>query len=453
MRSRLKSDGGQASVEHIGLMALVAVLLLAATAIVGAASPGLRNAVRDGFMHALCVVTGGGCDSLAREPCPTLRTVKTTGQGLGVSYLRLGHDKVLSIERRSDGTYGLSVIEGFSTGGGIALERGRGAFEASAEAKLMLGHRAGRTYVAATQAEAQALAKRLKKEHLTEARTLVAGAADLLGLASTDPSVESYVLAGDGAFEALGKFGLGGIIEGGGKAGNRTQIGVKINPREQEITAFASVDARAGVFFEALNELAGPVGRGRAGGGPPAGGGTGQGGGGGIDLRKPGAPDTSASEDTRTRVSVKNPLAQKLEGEVMGGGTIALRFGPGRQLRGIEVVGYAGVNGKLRELRARLDPNDSRVLAALAQWQRDPTSATAIADLGRAASTNAALDVRTFDTKRTEHPGGFGGKAHALTLEVGYGSASDVSKLTSQRSRPPGGEWEDRTDCVMATKG
>ena len=78
MDFRLGADDGQATVEHVGLVAVIAALMIAATAVVAGASPAFRNSIRLAFEHALCVVTGAACNEMAREPCPTLRTVKTT---------------------------------------------------------------------------------------------------------------------------------------------------------------------------------------------------------------------------------------------------------------------------------------------------------------------------------------------------------------------------------------
>ncbi len=450
MDSPLRSDDGQASVEHVGLVALIAAFLVIATAVTAGASPAFRNSVRGGFEHALCVVSGQSCTSAEREPCPTLRTVKTKVQRFAVSYLRLGHDTVLAIERRSDGTYVMSLMEGTQSGVGIAAERGYGASSLSGEAMLVLGQRAGRTYEAATPQEARALVERLRRQQLPAVRSVVAGAADLAGLAKTDPSVSSYVLAGDGAVDALSRFGLGPVLVGGATYRDHGEIGVRIAAHAEEITAYVQMDARAGAFFEAMSEIAVPVGgrgaaaggRGSKAGGPP-----------GVDLTKSprGAQDgPGPARSPRDSLTIKNPLAQKYEGEVISGGSLAMRFGPGPTLLGIEVVGALGTAGTRREIRARLDPADPGVRAAFEVWKADPGSATAIAGLGRAAREGAAIDVRTFKTKRTEHLHGGQAALGGHALGLGFGSQSSVEELVEQRSRPAGGEWEQRTDCVAA---
>lgn len=450
MKRSCSGESGQATIEHLGLVALVAVVLATAGGVAAAASPSIRDAVVSGFNHALCIVTGQGCDLLAREPCPTLRTVKTTSQGVAVAVVRLGHDRVLAIERRSDGTYVMSLLEGASGGAGLQHGVTRGAAALGAEASLMLGGRAGRTYAAATPEEARALVARLRRQPLPAAQSVIRGALDLAGLAGTDPSVTSYVLAGDGAVEALAKFGLGSIVEGGAGVNGDVQLGVRIAAHEEEITAYATVDARMGVFFDALNEITIPVGgrgSGSAVGGKGAGTGAGK-----IDVSKPGSrkQDTPATTSgPRDHLSIDNPLAVHFDGAAVAGGSLALRFGPGPRLIGIEIVGYAGTGSRQKELRARLDPSDPAVRAAVEAWRRSPGNPKALAALGRAAAGRAALDVRSFDTTASDHLHGAQGAVGGLALGGVFGSETAVSALTEQHSRLPGGEWEARTDCVV----
>lgn len=444
MGLRIASDEGQATVEHVGLMALIAAILAVAMAAAAGASPAFRNSVRGAFEHALCIVTGEECGVLAREPCPTLRTVKVTSQGVAISVVRIGHDRTLVIERRSDGSYVMTLMEGSQAGAGVADGVTSGKTSLSGEASVIAGGRAGRTYEAATPEEAKALVERLRGQRLPATAAVVTGAADLAGLLQADPSVTSYVLAGDSAIEMLGRFGLGGMLGGGGKAKQRREIGVKISARDEEITAYTTLDQRAGVFFDAMSEVA--AGGGRSKGASPAAGAKD----GGVDLSKSpaGRSGTTGAADERARVTVKNPLVQKYEGELVGGGSIALRFGPGAKLLGIEVIGYLGTGGEQKEIRARLDPSDPDVRAAYERWREDPTSPEGLGNLGRVAADRSAVDVRTFKTKSSEHAHGgqIAVRGHALGL--GFGSQGLVSELVEQRSRPAGGEWENRTDCV-----
>jgi Flp pilus assembly pilin Flp len=435
----LKRDDGQATVEHLGLVAIIALVLVSATAIVAAASPSIRNRVTTQFLHALCVVTGGGCQIAAEAPCPELLTVKTTAQGVTLGFIRLGHDQVLSIERRSDGTYAMSLLEGVQAGVGLSSGADDGGASLSAEAAAMLGGRAGRTFTAATPEEARALVHRLRHDYFPTVNTVVGGAADLVGLAKSDPSVESYVLAGDGAIDAVGKFGLGNLVEGGVKGRLKGQIGVRIAAHEQAVTVYQQLDGSVGAFFTAFGDLTAPLGRPGGGktGGAKAGGGVSAGVGGG---KGPGRPSSS--------LTVSNPLAQQLEGEVVAGGSLALKFGPGPTLQSIDVTGYAGTGSRRKEVHVTLDPSDPRIQEALRAWRSSPTSPAALAGLGSAAADRSAIDVRTFDTSSSDHTKDAELSLLGLGIGGSFGSEGNVSKLVEQQSKPVGGVWAPRLDCV-----
>jgi Flp pilus assembly pilin Flp len=431
----LKRDDGQATVEHLGLVAIIALVLVSATAVVATASPSIRNRVTTQFMHALCVVTGDQCQTLAQAPCPLLRTVKTTGQSVAIGVIRLGHDQVLSIERRSDGTYVMSLLEGAQAGAGIASGLTHGAGALGAEATALLGGRAGRTFTAATPEEARALVHRLRHDYFPAAHSVIDGVADLAGLAETDPSVESYVLAGDGAIDAVGKFGLGNLVEGGVKGSLKGQVGVRIAAHEQAITVYQQLDAAAGVFFGAFTDLSVPLG------------GLGK----TASSGKTGSVKAGAEASVGASLSVTNPLAQELEGGAVAGGSLALKFGPGPSLQSIEMTGYAGTGSRRKEVHVQLDPSDPRVQEALRAWRAAPTSPASFAGLGAAAVESSAVDIRAFKTSGSDHQQGVEAALGGLALGATFGSESGVSELIEQDSKPIGGVWERRLDCVTTT--
>ncbi|MDQ8044665.1 MAG: hypothetical protein AAGC46_13430 [Solirubrobacteraceae bacterium] len=416
-----RGEDGQASIEHLGVMAVVAIALVAAGGGVAVAAPSVLNRVTTGIQQALCTVTGEACVTLAREPCPTLRTAKTTDQGLTIASMQLGHDQVLSIERRSDGTYAISLVEGAQRGveGEEGADLGRGT--AAVEGTASVGLRAGRTYTASTPAEARALVARLRDQKSVAVRSVIAGVADLAGLERADPQVSSYVLAGTGAVSALGKFGLGELAAVGGKLSASGELGVKIAAHERQITAYARLDGAATVFFDALQNLSLPI------------------------------EHTSGGRTAKGHAVAGNPIGVQRRADAVAGGSIALRYGPGPTLLEVEVVGSVGTGSRQREIHARLDPSDPAVSSALAAWRRSPTSTDSLSALGRAAAGSAAVDVRTFATTDThdahEHHASIG--LDGITFGGRYGSRTKVSELLEERSRPVGGLWEQRLDCVV----
>ncbi len=58
-------EDGQASIEHLGLVLLVVLLLLGATAIAEAAGAGLSNRVTTAMQQALCTVGMQDCPRCA----------------------------------------------------------------------------------------------------------------------------------------------------------------------------------------------------------------------------------------------------------------------------------------------------------------------------------------------------------------------------------------------------
>lgn len=425
-----RNESGQATIEHLGLVALVAVVLLAAGAIAAVAAPGLGNRVTTAMQRALCTVAGEGCPTLDREPCPLLRTDRTLSTRISISWLRLGDDRALAIERGSDGRYVISLVEGVGAGAGGLLTRA--GFEGSVDA--LLSARAGRTWIAPDRARAQALVARLRRRALPGAESLVRGAADLAGLAKTERDVDTYVVSGRAAISAAADLGLGGILEGGAEADLGGELGLRIAAHRKEATAYVSLDGRVGAFFDALPAASlprtAPGARGRR-------------------SRPERGGDAGGQRDGDEAGSLLNPDKFHRDVEAVAGGTVALRLAPGPRVLAIEVTAVAGAGDTRRELHARIDPANPEVAAALRAWRSDPRSARRLADLGRAAAANAALDERRFtvDTNERDYGGEVGaGAGLGLTVTKGLQTAT----LIEQRSRPVGGDWERRLDCEAA---
>ena len=116
-------------------------------------------------------------------------------------------------------------------------------------------------------------------------------------------------------------------------------------------------------------------------------------------------------------------------------------------------AGAGGSSGALKgrrwEVNARLDLRDPLVAAAWATFRDDPASGDAIGALGAAIRDRAALDVRTYGTSGTSG-GASAGIAEGVVLRGEYEHLDDRSQLIAAASRPSGGLWEPRLDCVSA---
>lgn len=410
-------EDGQASIEHLGLVLLVVLLLLGATAIAEAAGAGLSNRVTTAMQRALCTVGMQDCPTLRREPCPMGRSERTRGLRVAVGWIRLGDDRALQVERRSDDTYAITLIEGVR--GGIGALASIGAL--TAEAAILRGADAGRTYEVRGRAAADALVRRLRSERLPAASTLLAGAADLTGLRRADPSVSSYTLAGTAIAEAGIASGYRDLLEGGLDGMARNQIGLRISTREPRATAYLQLDGRVNAFFDLLPKVIVSGGQGTGG--------------------RRFAPHDGESSALLPGVGSQGRTA-------MASGTIALELAPGPRVLAVTVTGRAGSGSHQQEIHARLDPREPAVAAALASWRRAPLSGDALAELGRAASTSAAVDVRDYAVgEDSSEIGGQVGVGPGIGITLGKGLTT--ARLTDQRSRPVGGVWERRLDCGL----
>lgn len=173
----LSDDRGQASVDYVGALAVVAIVLGAAAATVSASwlAPGISSGIR----HGICLVAGGLCTpGEAREaglaPCPIHR--RSNAERLGaVALIRLERGDTLLVERRSDGTASVSFVDGASAGVeagvGVTLPGAAGTLTAGAG----VGFASGQTFDFADWTTAQRfLARFAREETLTgEGRRLL----------------------------------------------------------------------------------------------------------------------------------------------------------------------------------------------------------------------------------------------------------------------------------------
>ena len=147
-------ERGQGTVEYLAVVLLVTVVLGAGAATAAGAGTDIATAVPHQVLRALCIVTRGDCDR-DRAPCDVGSKTASSTWSATIAVVRLGHGRVLVVERRSDHkvlvtltttpSAGVQSIEGADA----RIERGRrrlslgGAVTASAVAGL--GH--GRTWI------------------------------------------------------------------------------------------------------------------------------------------------------------------------------------------------------------------------------------------------------------------------------------------------------------------
>src|SRR4051812_15959273 len=100
----MRSSSGQASIEYVGLVSLVAVLIVGAAAIFPTGIPGR---VAHGLRLGICGVTGTVCPRYVEraelEPCVQHTHDRRNASSLDVKLLTLGRDRLLRWEKFSDG--------------------------------------------------------------------------------------------------------------------------------------------------------------------------------------------------------------------------------------------------------------------------------------------------------------------------------------------------------------
>jgi hypothetical protein len=119
---------GQAGVDYVGVLLLVTVVL-GAVALVADGS-GVPQAVDHQLLRALCIVRGGECEQ-DRAPCPVATDRRKDAVSARILVFRIGQDKTVVREQRSDGTIAITVAYGREGG----VEAGDGV-----HVSLSIGH-------------------------------------------------------------------------------------------------------------------------------------------------------------------------------------------------------------------------------------------------------------------------------------------------------------------------
>jgi hypothetical protein len=166
MFSRARRTDGQASVEWLALVALVATLFGLGAALAHAGHVG-RQVTRE-MARALCRVGQGDCER-DHEPCVTAAQDGRHSGVVNLVILRLGSGSQALIEQRSDGSVAVTSTTTWTLGleGGLGAD-GKvkvGGIDLSAggevQASVLARHDGGRTWLVPSWAAAEDLLDRL----------------------------------------------------------------------------------------------------------------------------------------------------------------------------------------------------------------------------------------------------------------------------------------------------
>lgn len=396
-----RGECGQATVEHAGLVALVLVVLTAAVAVAAEVrGEGIVNAVNSGVRRAICVAGGDDCaDFHVQRPCAVAVDERGTSKGVSLGIWRVGKDRSVAVERRSDGTVVVTEYDDVEGGAGLSAglrfgkgrvtsddegeERKTGGVTATAGFEGRLRGGWGRSWELPEGPAARELVRRLQA-----------------GEPVRRPDVDRVRIGASatGSVEASGPLGIdatGSVLAGWAGEGTRDR-------RTGETTASLAISRAV------AGDLSGPLGL-RLGGA--------------LELE----PSVTVVTDGRLRGR-----------ELRLAGRLTTR--EGTQRRDVQI--------RIDMTRPQVRDGIGGVLRGLVRGDLGG-SAAAAATLGRWAVDEGWVDEREYRTTSTTDGTDL---EVALGLKLGFRDQETASteRLVSAHTSPPGGLREDRTDCVGA---
>ncbi len=400
------SERGQATIDYTTLLALVVALLAAGAALLPGGARGVANAVRAQTAHALCVVTGKACRLDRPQPCAVAMRRETRHYAVNIGFVRLDKDRFVLRELLSDGTVRLTVVKRFGAGAEVGvgarlqidqdLRSGGLRREAKVGAQGVKG--VGQVYYARDAREANRILRAIGD-----------------GDRSPVPVRETFVQGGVS--------GIASLATGRAAAGldfdwmATRLLTARLNRQTGALTLTFSLRDVGSALAAAV--VGGPTGS--------------------FD----GTTVFGLTLDRRKRPVELSLLAI---GEIAAGARFSHALSAPLALNGDQNV-PANLAGRRWEFGARAALTDPDVAAAWRRFRRSPTSLAAIAGLARALRERANLDVRTYGARSSSN-------GTALGLSVGLKLGGEIEhtidrfNLLAASSRPPGGLWEPRLDCV-----
>jgi hypothetical protein len=416
----MRCNRGQGTVEYLAVVLLVSVVLgggATAAAATGAGAD-IATAVPHQVMRALCIVTHGDCER-DRAPCDVATSTESRSWSAGVSVLRIGRDRVLVVDHRSDGKVVVTLTDTRSgglqatRGGGVRIERGKrrlslgGAATASAIAEL--GN--AKTWVLPDD------------ERTVDAFVAALRSGGSLRAPDQDVRVRDVNIA-----VSASASGAGGTTAG--SATLHGSGGVRTDRVSGTTTYF--LDGGADGVIDLSKTFAG------------------------MSAGASGEAGASAGLAlTVDRDGRWVDLAVIASGELSAAGRLPMGSGPIADTLNVPTSA-----GRRWAAEAHLDLNDPGNLAAahaaldrtLAVPPHPREAAAAIAALARRVDERAVIDVRTYALDRTRE--GFAVDAgNGLAAVAGsHESSTEHTRLIAARTRGLDGQWRGRADCLKEAR-
>jgi len=407
----MRYQRGQATIDYLGLVAVLAVVLVVAAGLAAGGATGVANAVLGQVRYALCIVTGGWCGAERQVPCVVRSERDTRHVAVTILLFRVDGDRYVLREKLSDRTVRLTLVHRGGAGielgvGGRAKLRLKGrsigvADEVRGGVQGVLGY--GEVYLARDDREAAEILRALRR-HIP-----------LLGGGVPDPS-ERFV---EGGTRGLASLGVGGPAAGGSlDALTETVLGGRRDERTGNVTITLNAGSAGWALLSTF--MAGPAGA--------------------LDRQV-----TFALTLDRDGMPIE--LGVTATGVLAAGATLPI--GLARRLGVASGDPQMRLRGRRWELGARLDLRDPAVAAAWAAFRHNPADPGAIRALATALRTRSYIDARSYAVS-SEATGGELGAGAGLRLGGELYRTLDRARLLAAATRPPGGLWEHRSDCVPA---
>ena len=278
---RPRRDAGQATMDYIGTLAVVA-LVIGAVVVAFTSSSGLIGERVAILVCKVLTVGQGGCggslpDGEARQPtgpCVVGSRGDEIKAGVSITFIEIGGNRGFVVEERSDGTFKVTQVQG----GDVSATAGAGAstsftiadnrvgLGASASVKGGVTFKGGQEWIVDSQEEVDRLTSAENWDRVDSVLegaipvggSLLSGARDLFGIGEQFPEPDSVYVAGGLTAGGSAYAGYGSAVAQAGANGSR-MLGYRHDNNTGENTYYfeTTVDGKASAELAAVIDQVG----------------------------------------------------------------------------------------------------------------------------------------------------------------------------------------------------
>jgi hypothetical protein len=411
-------DRGQAGIEYAGVLLLVAVALGAAA--LAADGAGIPQSVHHQMLRALCVARGGDCEQ-DRAYCPVATDRRRDAVAARILVFRIGKDKTVVREQRSDGTIAVTVAYGKEGG----LQAGEGV-----HVGLSLGH-GGLSLGGELTAAAVATRERGYTWVLHDAR-----AADALAgsLGVSERELERLIAARRLPAPALG-YEQGGMRVSGMLSRGSAGIGGAVGLSSQDV-AGTRTDARTGrttVYVQRAVD-------------------------GSLSLTRDGASATGSRGERERYAVTYDAGGRPIDLMVMTTGSFKLSVDLPNRLQPIaRLLSTPTGHARLFVEETHLDltdPENLRAARAFLEQVRHPGAVALGSVVAVSAALRARLDAagvinaRVYDADERRYGVDLSAAVDGVSIGGELSRTHEATHLVAATTRGIDGVWRTRADCL-----